>query len=429
MSSSASLAAPGVEIAGVTHPPPAGFAQKGTAEGGCATRPSRHEGSTRCPDTRSRRACSLRTALALLAGCCAAGCHTPVTELKQSAAQRWNDVQARVKARLAEDRLAAGHVADAGTAIDEALRLNPDDPELRLLAARVRLAQDQAPQAERLLDGVPADGPAGSQREYLRGVIAQQRQRPDEALGYFLRALAGDPNEIAHLLAAVQTLQQLGRPEEAIQLLTDHQDRFGWTNAYFAALAECYEQCGQWESAVQCWRKVTGAAAGDRGLRERLAWALHRAGRLGEATDVLLELEREVGDDLSDTLRVVLADGLLEAGRLEEARSQAARVLERDGRNAPALIVLARVLSRGGDHAAALRAVQRALAVQSDDVPALELAAGLALRTGQTALARSLAERLLRIPAQTTGAEQPGNPVAERVLAAVGRTADEQERR
>jgi len=356
-----------------------------------------------------------------LVAACASGCHTPVSRHKQDAAQRWNLVQARVKARLAEDLLSAGHVSNAGTAIDEALRLSPDDPELRLLAARVRLAQDQAPEAERLLEGVPAVGALRAEREYLRGVIAQQRQRPEEALGFFLRALAENPDEIACLLAAVQTLQQLDRPEEAIRLLSDHQERFGWTNAYFAALAECHEQCGEWESAVRCWRKVTGVAAGDRGLRERLAWALYHAGRLGEATEVLLELEREVGGDLPDALRIVLAEGLLDGGRLVEAQAQAGRVLQRDARHAPALLVLARVLSRRGEHEAALQVARRALAVQPEDVPTLELVAGLALRAGEFSLARSLAERLLENHPRVIDDPRQGNPVAARVFAAIDR--------
>lgn len=389
---------------------------------------SRSAGASLCCRYWARRFPVGLAVLVLLVVIGTAGCQAPLTQRKQDAAQHWNRVQARVKAHLAEDRLTAGHVADAGTTIEEALRLNPDDPELRLLAARVRLAQDQVPQAERLLESLPAGGAMGAEREYLRGVIAQQRQRPQEALAFFLRALNEDPHETTYLLAAVQTLQQMDRPEEAIQLLTDHKEHCGWTNAYFAALAECFEQRGDWESAVRCWRKVTGAAAGDRGLRERLAWALYHAGRLSEATEVLLELEREASEDLSDALCVGLADGLLEARRLEEAQRQAGRVLERDARHVPALLVLARVLSRRGEHEAALRVARRALAVQPEAVPALELAAGLALRVGELSLARSLAGRLLGSePAADEGScprselpPAPANPVAERILAVVG---------
>jgi tetratricopeptide (TPR) repeat protein len=186
------------------------------------------------------------------------GCQAPQREAREQAAQRWNVARAEVKARLAADQFEAGNVRAAADELAEACRLAPDHPEFVPLRAQVLLAEGQTFAAHDLLERTHADGKTQAEIDYWLGVVWQQQQRWEEALTAFRRASGLDPGEVGYLVAATQARLQLGRTAEALQTLTAAAERFGWTEAYQAALAECYEQLGDWPAAAATWQMSRG---------------------------------------------------------------------------------------------------------------------------------------------------------------------------
>jgi tetratricopeptide (TPR) repeat protein len=339
----------------------------------------------------------------------APGCVSSHSRARQESAQRWNRVRAQFKVKLASDHLSAGHVEDAATELAAAAQLDPANPELLTLQARVCLARGELVRAERLLEDVQAEGEPRGEVEYLLGIIQEQRLRWPSALEHYVRAADANPQEVAYVVAIVQVMLQLGQTEEALALLESHEPQFGWTGAYHAALAECCEQLGDWAGAASAWRKVADSHD-DPEIRERLATALYHAGDGSEAIRHLEELLDEADRQPQAALRLALADCLLQAGQPAAAHEHLSLVLREDPRNVAALQLVARVFAQQGQFLRAHQTAERALRLDQDEVRSLELAATLALRAGNRERALALAERLARI------APGSDNPIAGGIL-------------
>ena len=249
---------------------------------------------------------------------------------------------ARIKAKLAADQFAAGNIAAAASDLAEAERLNPDDPALLPLRARIRLSEGKPAAVVELLERTYQDGTVQAETEYLLGVAWQQQQRWAEALAAFERAETLDQENVAYLAAAAQTELQLGRPQAALDRLEEAAARFAWTEAYQATLAECHEQRGDWLAAAAAWRRVAAGTSALPESRWRLAGALYRAGRFDEVVSVLTEALERGALDAEVPARLMLAECYLAEGRPEAARLQAQVVVQRDGQDGGALRLLAR---------------------------------------------------------------------------------------
>jgi Flp pilus assembly protein TadD len=150
------------------------------------------------------------------------------------------------------------------------------------------------------------------------------------------------------------------------------------------------------------------AADDDAGISERLAEALCRAGRYGEAIPVLQQLLNAEQAQQSTGVRLRLAEALLAVNQPEAARVQAQAVLQSDPNQVSALLLLAQAWAAAGDTGAALRTAERALQLQPQDARVQELTAALEWSAGQESRARERARRLREI--------DPANPVALHIL-------------
>ncbi len=358
-----------------------------------------------------------------------AGCATWSHTAQKEAARRWSVARAQVKTRLASDQFEAGNVTAAAKEIAEADRLAPNDPEHIPLRVRIWLAEGKLTQAAELLEQARLDylraelgqlkpgqaeaepsrpHPGQAEIEYLLGVVRQQQQRSDEALAAYTRAAEIDNTEVSYVVAVVQTLLQLGRSRDALDVLVESAPRFEWTGAYQAALAECHEQLGDWPAAMAAWQRLASAGGPQTETRARLAQAAYRAGRYTDAIPALLELLDDAENGSPTLTRLALAECYLATGQTAAARQQAQAILQRERNNVRALRILARALAADGDYVPALHIAQQALAVDGHDAHTLELTAALAWRAADHKLAASTATRLAALDAQ--------NPVAQRIL-------------
>src|SRR3954465_5501422 len=82
----------------------------------------------------------------------ATGCANKTQQTsKQAASQRWNGARAGVLLTLARDQYARGNFDKCRKALDDALKLDPENPQVHLLAAKLSLEQGQLELAEREL--------------------------------------------------------------------------------------------------------------------------------------------------------------------------------------------------------------------------------------------------------------------------------------
>ncbi len=321
------------------------------------------------------------------------GCASTQSRARQEATERWNQVRAGVKAKLASDQLAAGNVEDAATELAAAFRLDPANPELPTLQARVCLAQGDLAAAEKLLESARSAGRSGAEIDYLVGVIHEQRLQWPAAREYYARAVDQDRQELTYAVALVQVMLQLDEPEEALLFLRAGEDRFGWTSAYHAARAECCEQLEDWVGAASAWQKVADAH-GDPEIRERLAMALYRAGRWSQAIRHFEQLLAEPETGTAAPVRLALAECLLEGGHVEAAHEQLSLILRKDPRHVAALQLVARLFAERKHFERARQIAEQALQFAPEDPQSLELVAALAFRVGDQTRACSLARHI-----------------------------------
>lgn len=335
-------------------------------------------------------------------------CQMPPSQAREDAERRWNVARANVKAKLAADQFAVGNVAAAAGELREAQRLDPGNPALVPLQARIWLAQGNVSAAAELLDQVSRTGGSQAEIEYLRGVVQQQRQQWEAALAAYERAAELNPDEIAYLLAATQARLQRGQAQAALEHLSAAEPKFGWTSAYQAALAECCEQLGNWAAAAAAWQRAAAVPEALPAVRERLAMAHYRAKRYTDAIPILRELLDEGTED-ADVWRLTLVRCYLAIGQPAAARAHIELLLRQRPDDVRTLRLLAHSLAAGGELGTALRTAQRALAADAQDRPTLEFVAALAWKVGDRELARATAARLLQL--------DPGNAVARHLVA------------
>ena len=342
----------------------------------------------------------------LLAGLC--GCQMPQRKARVQAERRWRLARAEVTARLAGELLKAGQLDDAAEELAKARELNPDDPALTLLEARIALARADLEAAARALGQVPPDSPVHAEAQYLRGVLAQQLGRWSRAAQYYRDALALAPGDAAALAALVQVLLQQSRANEAMTVLEQQRARLERTPAYQAALAETLEQLGAFDEAAEAWRRVVMRCGAD-DARYRLALALFSAGRYDEAQRVIEDvLDRPPATASAAVLTVLRARCLLYRGQTAEAQAALRALLRDDPRNVAAMIGLAEASLLAGriDEAASL--AEQAGRLHPDDPRVLELRAALRAARGDRETAMMLARRLRQ--------REPENAIAAAIL-------------
>lgn len=343
--------------------------------------------------------------LALLCGC------QSINADRVAARERWNKARGDVQARLASELLANGAVAEAEAKLREARRLTSDTDSLVLSAGKIEIAKGAFGKARQTLDRIAPGAPERGEAEYLIGVTWLAQQKWNEAARSFDQASRLSPDDEEYVIAASQALLQSGDPSAAEEKITRWATAHGWSAALYAALAECYEQSEDWASAAEAWTKVGGGGSRGAGARTRLALALYRAGRLAEAAPLLRDELNADPEEAPDSLRMALVDCAIEDSDAGAARSYLTPLIQSSPRSPAVQRRLAQILALEHRWPEALRVLESLLATRAEDSAALELAAAIALRSGQTRQAESFAQRLRRSSPEK-------NPIAERILAA-----------
>ena len=310
-----------------------------------------------------------------------------------------------------------GHPAEAYAFLQPWTASNPGDLEARAAAAAGAIALERAPEAEALLEGLPADDPGV---KMLRAQVLLQQADPWGAINE-LRDLAAEPppdigggirrtlaraylvvGEAEGALEQMESLDEAG-PEDAV-LLASARFQAGRLDEAIATLAPYAEplpespmpenpppvardivleygrylhSSGKAARAVPFLRLATELDAGNADAYQALGQALAASGEREEAREVLerfQELSRDASDEVASVnqRRQDIADptgrevrGALElaaAGEIEEALSVLAREARLASTDPRPAYAASSILLDAGRHEEALTAADRALA-------------------------------------------------------------------
>jgi tetratricopeptide (TPR) repeat protein len=299
---------------------------------------------------------------------------------------------AEMAARRNQLEAAVGHAEDA-------LRLEPDDSELRMFIGSLYRYRKDVAGAERVLrsdSGEPVDAEAGF---LLYGVYVDIGDL-DRATALAEWLFAEDPDSLRSVFTMADIHQKRGNYAESERMLREALERGADDIAVYGVIARLHRERGDRDAEIEVYREVLEIHPHHHQTLVALADALDREGRPDEMVLVLEELEREHGD-LRATVQLALGD--LAAKRYEAAVERLERVLREKPRQHEVTYFLGLVRRETGETDAAIEIFERIPPGHERYVDARTQIAGVLERRGEFARALEEVER--------ARAHQPARPL------------------
>jgi Flp pilus assembly protein TadD len=224
---------------------------------------------------------------------CNSGGLTP--DQKAQANKQWNDARANVLAGLASDQYKDGSLDKCQTTLEQALRLEPENANLHLLAAKLAIEQSNLEAAQQHLNEVRTLDPKNAEADYLLGVVYQRWEQLEHARAAYADAVAKNPTELSYLLANAETLVALGKPSEALKLLQSKALVFEHSGVIRDEIGQLLIQQNRYEEGIAELREASILSSDDATIREHLAFALFANKQFSESAECFERLMTEPG--------------------------------------------------------------------------------------------------------------------------------------
>ncbi|MBC8107719.1 MAG: tetratricopeptide repeat protein [Anaerolineae bacterium] len=283
----------------------------------------------------------------------------------------------------ARDALAGGHQFTAISALERAIKLDPNSAELHRLLSRAYIAGGNGTKAlemlERATQLAPDDlrsqtslarlylqrGNAADAMDHLRVGLQTRQYADDEAAAavadYFLaKSLQQQGYDRAALEQYEKLLERLTRRTLALRSDAELADWSARPQALFSDIARLYEKQGQYQKALEAWRQVGSFDA----------------------------------DDLETRKHII--DMLIATGEREEALSEAAMAVRQSGATSRSLEILRDVAHRVGQENAVYDELRRLQQERPDDRSLLFATVDLLSGDGREAEAQATLEQAAR---------------------------------
>jgi tetratricopeptide (TPR) repeat protein len=320
------------------------------------------------------------TLLFLLAGLLGGCDSSTAPSQKDIALQNWASARAGVLLNLARDQYTNGDFDKAAQTIDQATQMDPSNPNLHIMAAKIAIEQSQLELADQELNAARALNPKLAETDYLSGVIYQRWQQPAKALIFYQRACKEAPSELAYLTAQTETLVNLNRQPEALAMLQSKVDFFEHSPVIHDEMGMILLQQHEVAQAIETFRWANILAPDDLTVREHLSLALFENKNYAEAATNLKRLVKEDSLSKRADLHLTLAECQFGLGRVADARISAQTACDLDPTSPTAWLTLAKISMQLGDQHRAEIGLNKALALDSSSAPGYLLLGYLRLR-------------------------------------------------
>ena len=335
---------------------------------------------------------------------------TGQAKIGQSA--RLQALRATQLAALAEQR---NDLPAARNALQDALRVEPDNIWTRFALARLNLAMGEPQKARDLINAMLQARPDNADALYVSALLSVQmgewkaaqttlgRLRPDQRTPD-MDALAADVSLNLQLRQAIE-LGKRGQRQEALTLLDRIQPMANNSPDRMASLASAYVDIGEPTRALALMRgQLQNTTAPSADFILQYAAILLKTGEDAQVNEILRDLQnrplnapaRKRFDDLLYRYRIRQADQLRERGNLASAYDTLAPALAQRPGDSAAVAALARMYSANGDTAKALELYKPLLQRQPNDPQLLLGAADAAVLAQDTAFAEQALQQLLK---------------------------------
>jgi tetratricopeptide (TPR) repeat protein len=303
----------------------------------------------------SARRLGVLAAAALLAAAVGGGCGDPAAREQQHLSR-------------GEAYLEEGKIAEAVLELQNALRLVPNDARAHHALAQALLAANQSQKALWELQEVVRLDPGNldARLQYGRTLLLGGRPELEEAVKQADAVLAVDPSRVPALLLKGRALQQLERPQEALEPFEQAVQDAPEDASALLLLANVYVLQGDRVRAEALFRKLVEVSP-IYSSYETLAGFLAVLGRNEEAEQAYrTAIERAEGKD-QPKAHIDLSDFLVRRGRGADAERVLEQGIETLDDDLDLVYRLARMYQRRGATAEADGVIQRAAAERPSD--------------------------------------------------------------
>lgn len=206
----------------------------------------------------------------------------------------WNVVRARVKLQLAEKQMAGAAYADAVRTFNEAIALDPAGAAAYAGLAEAHLELGNLASAQEALDAARRRACSSPALFYMQGLVDEQQDRNESALENYAAARVRHPKNVDYVVAEAETLVELNRAGEALELLRASRDGVDDVSTVELVMARVSALLGNSEQAVRHYRAALAGRSDHPAAREELALLLAKLNRCDEALPLLTRtLERQ----------------------------------------------------------------------------------------------------------------------------------------
>ncbi len=293
------------------------------------------------------------------------GCQDPHSKNKEAALKRWDDQRAQMTYGLALQQLESGEINKAAVTTNNIIAEHPEYAQAHLLLGRIYIEQDKLNRAETTFKHTLTLAPDYPQAHYYLGIIYERWHEPEQAIQHYQKAWELENNNLAYLLALVETKTALGDYQQALNFLLEQVAHTERSSSIYVTAGNILTQQGDYDQAAEMYRKATYINPDNNAINELLAFALHRKGNSGAEAIVLFEdlceLAQSESREIPWVYHLAMGDCYMELQKFHQAQRSFERITNYDDNDPVAWTRLAQaVLARENlDHAqqCALRAL------------------------------------------------------------------------
>ncbi len=341
----------------------------------------------------------LAATLAALAGGCTGGHGKYTKEHLSSAKVKMDGLKSATEWQMGHQAFLAGDLDKALRHTDYSITLNDTVPRSFVLRGRIMLEKGNLEAAATAFDRAEQIDASNVEAKYYKGILAERLNRTEEALACYQSAALLDPSNPQYVIATAETLVDLNRREEARTLLEERRTRFEHSPGVRQLLGQLALMDGDAEKAVAYFGEAKLLAPTDMLVLEDLIHAQMLSGRWADAENNLASLLNNRDYNARRDLKHKRAVCLLEVDRPVEAR-ELYYELTRDSSGSSdveAWIGLAKISFLLNDMIGARQATARVVAIAPNRAEGHILRALYLRRTGDTAGARTSAQKAVAI--------------------------------
>lgn len=325
--------------------------------------------------------------------------------------------QAMRHLRTGQERFNEGLWADATSALEKALQVDPDLIEARILLARAAMQHGNLPLATSHLEEAARLAPRNPAVHQLQGELALSHRKRKQAIASFRLALLASEDtprrpervlahlslalalkEEGYLAAAAEQLEAyLSAVREPTSEMESYRElremRILYRGRAPALLGEILLELRQPERSVEAYRIAVEQSPEDAALAAQYVSALAKAGRHDEAIDRAARNLTEA-DDFTENNLALLETVCRQAGRPQLYDEQLVRIAEQSDRPGVRIRISEILLDRGKRQPAA-QVLTGVCEADPQNTDALQLLARLRLELGEATDAAVMLHRLL----------------------------------